>query len=1021
MTNVQKKLTLSLANKLTLFVCSAVALSIFVVGGFYHNRTIKNTMKTAIENLAAETRLASSLFTASYSQMENDLRVLALTPVLEDVSDAASDFDLESLSGLSMEDRKNNLASVFTAFLAARPYYTQIRYIGLADNGREVVRVNRTPTGLDVVALDALQEKAAESYYLHVLQHRDDSVYYTPITDNREFEKSTIPRVATMRAVLPVFDEADDILGMLVINADYAKLLTQTFSNKPLSKSLFIVDQDGDYVEFKPGGILGNLETHEDYTVPPPAFISALLNTDANTQALVEGADISYFVKELLNKDRPNEFLAVVLSMPKAELLVDINKTRWQTLLLIGGLLLIFLIFAVFISRKLTQPLTKLTKEVANSKDKSKPLSLPITASDETGDLARKFQGLMAELDESEARLRAVINTIVDGIITMNEAGVIDSYNPACERIFGYTESEVLGKNVSMLMPEPHRGSHDQYLKAYATSGERKIDWVGREEIGQHKDGTNFPLELSVNELMFEGRRVLVGTLRDITERKMVEKTKSEFISTVSHELRTPLTSIKGALGLINGGALGALPDKFRPMLNIAYDNSNRLVRLINDILDVEKLESGAIGIVTRPLDLATLITDAIAANAAYAATHDVTFVPLGTDVPAIVSGDEDRLMQVMANLMSNAAKFSPQGGKVHISLTRVGDNIRITVKDNGSGIPENARDTVFERFTQADSSDQRQKGGTGLGLAITKTIVERHDGTVAFTTEIGKGTTFYVDLPELLIGGTISLPDALVEGQISHLLICEDDPDVAMLLKIMLETAGYRTSVAGTALEAKQLLKHEKFDGMTLDIALPGENGIDLLKELRSDPKTQDLPIVIISAYVNKGKQELNGGAVGSVEWIDKPINAPLLMARLGRALGHVPNATPRILHVEDDQSIRHIVASILGDSTSIVAAKTLKEARTLLAREKFDLIVLDLELPDGHGQSLLPLFNVPPQASPPVVIFAASDVTDETVGKVEAVLVKSQASNAEILKIIQSVLGKKSQVANERADGEA
>jgi signal transduction histidine kinase/DNA-binding response OmpR family regulator/CHASE3 domain sensor protein len=497
--------------------------------------------------------------------------------------------------------------------------------------------------------------------------------------------------------------------------------------------------------------------------------------------------------------------------------------------------------------------------------------------------------------------------------------------------------------------------------------------------------------------------------------REEIDKAKSEFISTVSHELRTPLTSIKGALGLMRSGSFDEQPNKLRPMLDIAYNNSERLVALINDILDMEKIEAGMLRFMMQPTDLASLLEEAVEANQSYGDKYDVTFTCSGTDEPLLVNGDKDRLMQVLANLFSNAAKFSPRGGQVEVSLLREGDWARIAVKDSGNGIPEAARETIFEKFTQADSSDQRQMGGTGLGLSIAKMMVEKLDGAVSFTTEVGKGTTFYVDIPMLadIALEAVSEIKPPVNTHSPHLLICEDEPDVANLLKLMLEKAGYSTRIAQTAFEAKQLLKTESFDGLTLDLVLPDKNGITLLQELRADPKIQNLPVVVVSAYVDEGKEQLKGDAFGMIEWIQKPIDAPLLMSKLERALGHVPNTKPHILHVEDEVSIRHIVSSLIGDKANIVNAGSLKEAKAALALESFDLVITELELPDGNGKSLLPLLKISPQISPPVVIFAAKDPSDEVVKSVQAVLTKSQASNKDILQVIQAAMENR-QVAN-------
>jgi signal transduction histidine kinase len=246
----------------------------------------------------------------------------------------------------------------------------------------------------------------------------------------------------------------------------------------------------------------------------------------------------------------------------------------------------------------------------------------------------------------------------------------------------------------------------------------------------------------------------LLGISTDITESKKVERLKSEFISTVSHELRTPLTSIRGALGLLAGGVAGVLGDSARQLLDIALKNSERLTELINDILDIEKIESGKMKFELAPHAIGALVEQAIVANQAYAHTHGVRIEASGQLASVQVRVDAGRFAQVMANLLSNAAKFSPRGGVVEVAAVADAQRVRISVADHGAGIPESFRDRMFQKFSQADGSDTRAKGGTGLGLAITKSIVEGMGGEISYVTQAGQGTTFFVDLARAEVAG---------------------------------------------------------------------------------------------------------------------------------------------------------------------------------------------------------------------------------------------------------------------------
>ena len=398
------------------------------------------------------------------------------------------------------------------------------------------------------------------------------------------------------------------------------------------------------------------------------------------------------------------------------------------------------------------------------------PVSLTVTAlrndsGEVTGylgiaeDITDRKQAETALLEQAR-HTQAILDNIVDGIVTINQQGIIESFNPAASAIFGYTPDEVVGCNVSMLMPSPHREAHDDYLRNYQASGVAQIIGITRELEGQHKDGSLFPMELAVSEITQYGQPLYVGMVRNIAERKRMERMKSEFVSTVSHELRTPLTSISGALGLLAGGGLGELSKPAQQMVSIAHKNSHRLTHLINDLLDMEKIAAGMMHFEMQAQPLMPLIEQALDSHQTYGVEQQVQLMlQRGEFTDVRVRVDSQRLQQVLANLLSNAIKFSPEGGTVDISVQQMADQVRVSVVDHGPGIPDAFRAHIFEKFTQADSSDTRQKGGTGLGLAITRELVERMGGRVGFTSVEGKGASFWFELP--LIDSSRTEPDA--------------------------------------------------------------------------------------------------------------------------------------------------------------------------------------------------------------------------------------------------------------------
>lgn len=356
---------------------------------------------------------------------------------------------------------------------------------------------------------------------------------------------------------------------------------------------------------------------------------------------------------------------------------------------------------------------------------------------------------------EESARLQAIFDTVEDGVVIIDQHGRIESVNPAVESVFGYAPADIIGRNVSCLMPMRHAEHPDQNLSKDLSSGESRILGKRRELEGRRSNGVEFPLELSVQEIRIEGQRLFLGVMRDLTEQKQIERLKSEFVSTVSHELRTPLTAIAGAISLLQAGLGGPLNEEGQGLVAIAHANSTRLRLLIDDILDMEKLASGRITMQLTDSPLPRLMQEACDATQEYVRKFQ-SELRLETVPEMVVRVDALRFQQILANLVSNAAKFSPPQSTITLSVERLPPppdrpgpgNVRIWVKDQGAGIPEAFRAHLFERFAQADGTRTRRVGGSGLGLYISKQLVERMGGTIGYVCPTAGGTSFYIDLP---------------------------------------------------------------------------------------------------------------------------------------------------------------------------------------------------------------------------------------------------------------------------------
>lgn len=599
-----------------------------------------------------------------------------------------------------------------------------------------------------------------------------------------------------------------------------------------------------------------------------------------------------------------------------------------------------------------------------------------------------------AGLKARELRLRSVFESVVDGLFTINESGSIETMNPAAEQMFEITAETGLRRDIRQLFADGEtRFAGTRIIDRMVSQYDRS----GGDLQGRRSDGSLFPVEIAAREMRLEDRRLAVLVVRDISERRRIERMKSEFVSTVSHELRTPLTSIAGSLGLLAGGVAGDIPPRARQLIEIARNNSNRLVLLINDILDLEKIEAGRMDFKPREVDIADLARQAIDANRAYAQKYEVAYDLVEPSDACLAHVDPDRIMQVFNNLLSNAAKFSTAGGTVEIVVARADPvRLRVEVVDHGQGIPQAFQARIFEKFSQADSTDSRAKGGTGLGLSIVRTIVERSGGTVGFRSAEGQGTTFWFELPELRAGddsAAAQCPDPFeAAGEAAGRALCllGDDDAAASVLRV-LATEGFAAEHHADLDGLRRAIEDDRADVIIVDLDKAGPQGVDLLQELRGDAATRDIPVVPIST--RRALEGLGGTAVTIGDWLEAPVDERRIADAL-RAVFDGGSTPARVLHVEDDPDIVEVVRVALRGSALVHAVPSLERARALLREQAFDVILLDLELEDGSGADLIPALSAGHEGTLPVILFSASEPPKDLIEQVAESLLKSKTS---------------------------
>ncbi len=588
--------------------------------------------------------------------------------------------------------------------------------------------------------------------------------------------------------------------------------------------------------------------------------------------------------------------------------------------------------------------------------------------------LERRVREQTADLRRLGRQNEVLLSSVGDGIYGVDHEGRVSFVNPSGAKILGYQPDQLLGLNAhdEFHAPTPE-GAPYPWEGCYVTDAIRDGVVTNAEaDVYVRPDGETFPVEITASPLMDEDVvRGAVVVFRDVTQRREVDRMKNEFLSVVSHELRTPLTSIRGSLGLLAGGTLGDLTPRAQSMASIALESTERLTRLINDILDLERIETGS-----RPMELAAIdaaeLLRASAKEMAGFASDSAIGVEVG-DAPGRVLADRDRIVQTLTNLIGNAIKFSAPGKTVRLGTMEHDSEVVFTVADDGRGIPEDKLEAIFERFEQVDSSDARQQGGTGLGLAISRGIVERHGGRIWAESEVGVGTTVLFSLPRSRRSHSDSdddTPDAPL------LLVCDDDVPTVELFSAMLRRNGYRTVGVTDGADAITRTISDQPAAVLLDLRMPGTTGAEALAELKANELTRHIPVIVVSGLSPETEPTVGTDAA---DWLIKPVTEERLVQTVSSTLAHREQHGV-VLLVEDDEDLAGVISTLLaGHGLEVAHATTAQEAVRLGSEVSPDVIVLDLHLPDSDGSTVVAEFRRTRALSQtPLVVYSAADVEE-------------------------------------------
>ena len=600
----------------------------------------------------------------------------------------------------------------------------------------------------------------------------------------------------------------------------------------------------------------------------------------------------------------------------------------------------------------------------------------------ESRELATVTAESRRRVEAAHADLLATLETVPAALMIFNVDGSVRLRNRAATEVMGiephspelrrnyWDRFKRIGKDGSMI-------DREQWVSARALKGEI----VRNEELEiHHPDGRVYPILASGAPLRNELGHVAgaVVAFQDIAKMREVDKLKDEFVSIVSHELRTPLTSIRGSVQLVLDDQNAVGDQEHRTLLQIALNNCERLVRIINDILDVSKIESGNLVLRKKPAHVAELVRQSVDVVAPPARSAGVAIsVRLPADIRPVMV-DPDRIVQALVNLLSNAVKFAPANSTVTVNVSGTEHTITIAVSDQGEGIAPENLNRLFQKFQQVDSSSSRRKGGTGLGLAITKALVEQHGGRIFVDSELNKGTRFSFTLPAASPeeAAAIAPVAANVDGSARlvarRVLIVDDDDDFRGLLRTQLADAGYAVFDARDAASALHIARTAHPDVITVDLLMPDIDGWSFIDRLRQDKELSEIPIVVVSG-ASDAKD--SGRLPVDVSVVAKGEGSERLLREISLVLAGRGGAT--ILVAEDDADLRGVLtASLTRNGHEVIAVRDGAEALAAIERNDVDLLVLDLVMPNIDGFEVLArLKEIGKGMTIPVIVVSGAD----------------------------------------------
>ncbi len=1011
-------------------ISTKVAFGTFIIAGFgviifaflsfnqvtdYFKQNLLNSLSAQLESDELEIKNA-------IKNVKDDITILSKEEAIKGIIRAnKNEYHYDAHSNLTLENWKARLKRVFLGIFRQNSAYFKIRLIGVNNGGKEIISVSKRGDEIYFEKESELQQKAHRYYYKDTISLKKDEIYISKIDINRERGNIVFPIKPTIRFAIPLYDD-NKIFGMIIINTNIHKLFGLNKTKHINGRELYLTNSNGYYLYHRDIDKTFGFEFGKDYKLKYKFKVDDIFSKDINKLAFYTKNKLAFNAKKIyLTKDK---FIILASSSTNIFLQEQSSEYKKQMAIYIFIITILVTLASMLLTRYLTSPIVILTNKAKKLKINSDEyISFDGTkTNDEIGELSDSLESMLVNLINSKKEIAKFASSL--------EEQVDEQTKELRERQTKLEETNAEMEEQQQQLEEANAEMEEQQQQLEETNAQMEEQQQYLEEANAKMEEQQLQLTTTADKLN-EKNQTLTKSQKEL---QASNEYKSEFLANMSHELRTPLNSIILLSKMLSKNKQEHLDEKEVKKIEVINHSGNELLRLINDILDLSKVEAGKMSLNLSEIDT-TILLQQFQDMFEHTAIDKGLELIIKDELNTTFINDEDKLSQIIRNLLSNAFKFT-KNGYIELGIIDSGEEdrpIQIYVKDSGIGIPEKKQKLIFEAFSQADGSTSREYGGTGLGLSITKEFAKLMKSYVKLESIENEGSTFSILLPKS--AGKLSQKlikerkpeykiDKIVIDKIDKneiiddrenisvsdgvMLIIEDDINFIEILKHKINNINLKALIATSGNEGLELAKKYKVDGVLLDLGLPDMSGVEILRELKQDIKTKHIPVHIISAE-DKDNLPQKLGAVG---FIQKPAKEEDIDDAI-KKLYETHNKKPKhILIVEDDKNQQDAMIGLIEDEESSIELKAVDSAKIAIEELKkgfYDIVIIDLGLSSGSGYEICDYMKKN-NIETPIIIYTGRDLSEDEANKLriytDSIILKTANSDERLLEDIELFL---------------